>query len=399
VRAARRTRRAVVLGAALAAAGVARAEPPADGQLSDAAVLGATDHAVRVESVMTHVSIFDQDGHGYQSQAGPVLGAGSERARIFEAQTEVVLSQGPRLTHRIWIPVDLVTAASPDALDDSRPDVVSEPSRHVTAAAIDVASTYKASRVLRVTVENGVHLEQPFRSWNTMLGVSRSFADEATTLSANVGNIYDWLDLFDVQGLRHGITSRTSTTASVGVTQVLTPTTVVHADYGWTLQAGTLGNTWNSVPLESGVRGPELLPDRRSRHALVGRASQFLPWNGALRLYYRLYADDWSLVAHSIEGQLAQRLSPEIYVAALYRFHTQDGVSFFTTLAAPSAPLRTADSDLAPLGSHTVGGRIVADVPLRGEARTLHFELAYERYWRTNDLWMNVFTCATGVRF
>ena len=38
-------------------------------------------------------------------------------------------------------------------------------------------------------------------------------------------------------------------------------------------------------------------------------ASQWLPWNGALRAYYRFYADDWGIVAHSVEAQLLQRLT------------------------------------------------------------------------------------------
>jgi hypothetical protein len=135
------------------------------------------------------------------------------------------------------------------------------------------------------------------------------------------------------------------------------------------------------------------------RHALVARAAQWLPWNGALRLYYRFYADDWGIVAHSIEGQLMQRLTPEVYVGGLYRFHTQTGPRFFTTLAPLDATYRVADSDLAPLDSQTVGGRIVMDLPLRGEVRALHMELSCERYVRTNDLWINIVSWATGFRF
>jgi hypothetical protein len=187
--------------------------------------------------------------------------------------------------------------------------------------------------------------------------------------------------------------------ASLGFTQVLGPTTVVNLNYGLTVQAGELGNTWNAVPLTSGVRGPELLPDERVRHAVVGRMSQFLPWNGALRLYDRFYADDWGIIANSAEGQILQRLSPELYVGALYRFHTQNGPRFFTTLAPVDATLRTADSDLAPLQSHTIGAKIVGDAPGGGIAHAIHYEVEYDRYFRTNDLRMDVVTCALGLSF
>ncbi len=146
-------------------------------------------------------------------------------------------------------------------------------------------------------------------------------------------------------------------------------------------------------------RGPELLPAERVRHALVARLAQFLPWNGALHAYYRFYTDDWGNTAHSVQAELLQRLSRAVYVGALYRLHHQSGVSFFTPLADPAATLRTADSDLAPFDAQTLGGKVTIDAPMPGAVRALTFEFGYERYFRTNDLAVDVFTCATGYRF
>jgi hypothetical protein len=350
---------------------------------------------------MTRITSFNQYGHGYQSQAGPILGPGSERATILEPQLQVVASQGDRLKHVFYVPVDVITAASPDAIDNgpASVDVVSSASRHNVAGTIDWAATYRADPESDLTMNGGLHLEEPFRSWHGGLGGSHAFAGGDTVVAATALELFDWFDRFDISGHRRGRTDRSSTTGSIGVTQIVTTTTVVSANYGLTVQEGELGNTWNSVPLASMDRGPEILPHERVRHALVARVSQFLPWNGALRLYYRLYADDWGLVAHSVEGQLMQRLLPSLYLGALYRFHTQTGVAFFKTLAQPDSSWRTADSDLAPLQSHTVGGRIVIDLPIDTQIRMLHFEVGYERYFRTNDMTIDIFTCATGYRF
>jgi hypothetical protein len=258
---------------------------------------------------------------------------------------------------------------------------------------------YKADAATDLSMRNALRLEEPFRSWSSGLGARRSFADEDTVVSANVIESFDWFDRIDITGHRHGHVNRAGTTGSLSVTQVLTPTTIANVNYGVTVLAGQLGNTWNSVPLTMGIRGPEILPQERVRHALVGRASQFLPWNGALRGYYRFYADDWGIVAHSVEGQLMQRISPLLYIGGLYRFHRQTGARFFTTLALDDGSLRIADSDLAPLDSHTIGGKIVADFPLVGDLRALHCEVGYERYFRTNDLQQNIVTWATGFRF
>ncbi len=387
----------IAVVAVIASARTGRADGPAapGALLRDQDILGPATPTFHVDAVTTRLTSFNQYGNGYQAQGGPTPSSpGSERATIFEPQVEVDATQGPRLSHRFWVPVDVVTNASADAID-----VMTNASRHVESGAIDWAAKYKVDRDSDVTVRSGIHLENPFRSWTAGLAWSRSLADGDTVVSASSLEVFDWFDRFDIHGGRHGRTDRTSTTVSAGVTQILTPTTVANVNYGITMQRGEMGNTWNSVPIEGDTRGPELLPNERVRHALVARAAQFLPWNGALHVYYRFYADDWGNVAHSAETELLQRVSRALTLGALYRFHRQTGVDFFTTLADPDALLRTADSDLAPFDAQTVGGKVMVDAPVRGEIRALHIEVGYERYFRTNDLHIDVFTCATGYRF
>jgi hypothetical protein len=369
-----------------------------DAKPTDAQILGPEDTALRIESITTRITGYNQYGFGYQSKAGPIGGPGSERLLVFEPQVEVVATQGDRVTHRIWVPIDVVTAASPHSFEPT-PDVVSGASRKLEGGTFQWSTTYKADRGSQVALTSGLHIENPFRSWNAGLSGSRALADQNTVVAGSVVGILDWFDRFLITGVRNGRAERSTTMASAGVTQVLTPTTIVHVNYGLTVQEGELGNTWNVVPLANGERGAELLPSSRTRHALVGRMSQFLPWNGALRLYYRFYTDDWGIEAHSVEGQIMQRLTPTLYLGALYRFHTQTGPFFFTTHAPLDATLRVADSDLAPLQSHTLGGKLVGDVPVRGLARLLHFEVEYDRYFRSNDLQMDVVSCALGLRF
>jgi hypothetical protein len=358
-------------------------------------VLDSSGPLLHVVSVGTQVTAFNQFGYGYQSKDGPPRGPGSERASIVEPQAEVVFLLGDRMTNRFWMPFDVVTSAS--AL--VHPDVVSSASRHVVSGTFDWLTNYRVNRVTEVMTQSAFHLEEPFRSFSAGLGLSRSFADEASVISVSGLDVFDWFDRFDINGHRHGHADRNGNTGSVGFTQVLTPTTVVNANYGITHLEGVLGNTWSVVPLAVGVRGPEILPSVRTRHALVGRLAQWLPWNGALHLYYRFYADDWGIVAHSVEGQLMQRLTPELYLGGYYRFHSQTGASFFTTRAPLDAALRTADSDLGPLDSDTIGGKIVLDLPVAGRVRSLHFELAVERYFRTNDLQMDIVSWASGFHF
>lgn len=373
-----------------------------DKELSDEAILGdaAKQPWLRITSVMMRMTGFVQDGHGYQSKAGPLLGPGTERLTVFEPQIDIYAQQGDRFTHRLWIPIDMVTAASTNALDRG-PDVMSKASRQNEAGTVDWTTTYKHDAETDISIRNGVHVEEDFRSWHGGLAVNKGWNDRQTVVSGGMLTFIDWFDRFTIYGGRRGRTTRTSVTGSLGVTQILTPTTVANASYGLTIQSGELGTTWNSVPLQVGWRGTELLPERRVRHALVGRFSQALPWNGVLKGYYRWYTDDWSIRAHTIEAQLLQRFNDWLYIGGTYRFHAQQGASFQTERGSISTLFRTADSDLATLDAHTVGGKVVADFPLgeRGGPKALHVELAFDRYWRDPDLEVDIFTCATGFSF
>jgi hypothetical protein len=363
----------------------------ADEPLATDAIFGPP-RPYSIESVGTRFTHYAQAGHGYQSQAGGP--PGSEELTVEQPQLEVVAHQGERITHRLWVPMDVVSAASPDALD-----AVSTASRTNEAGSIELSSTWQATRATAATLHGGFHLEEPYRSWDFGLALAHSFADDNAVLSASVNQYFDWLDTYDIHGTRLDRAGRSSTNANLGITQLLSSRTVGHLDYGVTLQNGTLGNSWNVVPLATGTLDDEKLPRFRQRHAFVGRLAQSLPWRAALHLYYRFYADDWGVLAHSAEAALYQRLGPWLWLRATYRVHQQSGVSFFTTAALPTATLRSADSDLAPFVAQTFGGTVGVELKMIPRLRQLSADFSYERYVRSNDLHVDIFSVGFGLRF
>jgi hypothetical protein len=214
-----------------------------------------------------------------------------------------------------------------------------------------------------------------------------------------VNQIFDWLDRFNIFGTRLGRDYRSSTNGNIALTQLLSPTTVGHLSYGFTVQLGELSNTWNAVPLSTGNLDRELLPHLRHRHALVGRIMQALPWQGAIHGFYRFYADNWGILAHTVEVELYQHLSRFTYLRFNYRFHDQSAPYFWTTNASPTATYRSADSDLGAFYAQTIGGLFAVDMRFVRRVRDLHFDFGYERYFRSNDLVANIYTCAAGFRF
>jgi hypothetical protein len=372
----------------------------------DSDILGAPPPYIRIEAVNFRYSHFDQDGTGYQSRAaprggpgaelkltGPRGGPGSEWATVEQPQAEVIAKQGDRITHRIWVPIDIVTAASPDGID-----AVSTASRQNEAGSIDWTTTYKANDKTSVSFRDGFHSEENWRSWNVGLGFARSFAEDNTVIEGVVHQINDWFDKYTLRGAHDGHTVRSTTNFSGGVTQLLSPTTIAHLDYGLTLQRGQLSNGWNIVPLTTGDVALEIVPKTRVRHALAGRIAQFLPWNGAAHAYYRFYQDDWGIQGHTVELELYQRLSSISYLRLGYRFHRQSGADFYRTRVSPDFTLATADSDLARLDAHTFGVKGSLDLPVHF-AKKIHADVAVERYFRTNDLRVSVYSCGLGFLF
>jgi hypothetical protein len=362
--------------------------------LSDEQILGPPQ-GVHVESARLRFTHFDQEGRGYQSKADRhgVYLPGSEHLRVEQPELELTARQGA-LSHRLFVPVDIVTAASSDALDTT-----SSASRMNEAATFDLTSNYRPSPEIDGMVHVAFHVEEPYRSWQVGGGVSRSLAEDNAVLSFSVHQLLDELDRFDIHGNRFGRVYRSTSNANLGLSQLLSPTTVASLQYGGTLQHGELSNTWNAVPLQLGILGREYLPRTRGRHALRARVAQALPWGAALHASYRFYADSWHVVAHTLEYALYQRLSRAFYLRADYRMHIQDAPSFWALKMPKTVRPRTADSDLAELYAQTVGGAVAMDLPLRGGVRELHIDLGYERYFRSNDLRVNIYTCAVGFRF
>jgi hypothetical protein len=360
----------------------------------------------QLESVRFRFTHYDQRGVGYQSAAGPVGQPGSEQETVEQPQAEIVARLGDRVTERIWVPVDVVTAASPDhsvyglPVGSAPPDAVTTASRRNQAATFDTLTTYRWDRATDVSVRAALHLEEPFESWAWGLGATRSFAEDNTVLGVSVNQIVDWFDKFEADGHRNGRRNRATSNLNLSLTQVVSPTTVAALSYGGTWQFGTLGNTWSSVLLSDGTRGEERLPRERWRNALALRVAQWLPWEGALKVGYRAYLDDWRALAHTFDTQLHQRLPAGLQLRGTYRVHWQSGVRFFTSAADPAAGgYRTGDSDLARFVSQTLGGAVAWTRGLSGRVRDVHVDLGYERYFRSNNMTVDIATCGFGLLF
>ena len=364
---------------------------------SNAEIIGSSD-GWRVDDVELRTSYISQRGHGYQSQDGPLGTPGSEAMGVFEPYALVTVHQSPRVPHEITVPVDIISAASPDAVD-----ATTSASRRNESVDLEIRSTIKYSDHDTITTRVSGHYEEPLSSGTLGAGWRRSLADDNATIGVSGNVTIDGFDDHDHYGDYLGKTAKETFNANVSGSQLLSPTTVLDGAYGVTFQHGTLHTGWNAVPVANGALADEVLPTDRLRHALSVRISQHVPaTRSTLKLWYRAYLDDFGIAAHSVELAAYQYIVPWLYARGSYRYHHQTGADFFTTQIAMGydfAALRTSDSDLAPFSANEWSLQL-AMVRDRAPDAVRGWSLGAEvmRYWRSNDLQITVVALSIGRR-
>lgn len=158
--------------------------------------------------------------------------------------------------------------------------------------------------------------------------------------------------------------------ASLSVSQVLSPIAIGALTYDVTQLSGYQANPYRSV-VAGGSLEAERVPRNRLRHAAHVSVRAFSPPTETTAIAgYRLYADDWGIVAHTPELRVVQDLAPELALHLRYRYHRQSAADFYQDIydsADPSIePYLTEDDKLSAFDTHTVGGKLDLRLGLLG---------------------------------
>ncbi|MCB9591986.1 MAG: DUF3570 domain-containing protein [Sandaracinaceae bacterium] len=354
-----------------------------------------------IEQAGFRFAVFEQEGLGVQSQANTQTSArGSEHAWIFQPMAQIQVRQDRNATHNIAIPIDIVTAASTDALD-----AITSESRENEAGGADVVTTVRDNDHTSYQLHIGFHFEEYWGSGSLGAAVIESFADDNATFRAGVEVIHDSFDALEPSGRDPGpVVSRFTSNVNASISQLLSPTTIVSATYSFTTQFGHLETTYNSIPTATGERVADRYPRQRGRHALGGEIRQAIPESQTyLGLSYRFYADSFGASAHTTQATVTQYLG-DLWLRGHYRFHYQDAPSFWMAeapLGLPSWAPRTADSDLETLHAHELGlnARWFFDRHGALTWNSSFIQVGYLYYWRSNSLQSHVANVEIGLGF
>ncbi len=361
-------------------------------------------NAWKFEQAASRFTYYTQDGSGFQSQAGPGP-RGAETLDVWNPAGLFRARQNEKVEHSLLVPIDIITSASINSVD-----ATTSASRVNETITLDFKTRISTSKDDVVGARYGFHLEEWYRSIFGGIAYQRDLAQDNATVALSANGFFD---VFRPYGPYGGLWPpgnnadiRGALNMNAEVSQILSPTTLVKGSYGFTWQAGELITPWNSVPVNCDPqltvcpprnRVQEKFPRSRLRHAISGLLAQHIPATSTtLRLRYRFYADDFDVRAHTLRAQVYQYATPRAYIRASYRVHRQNAVFFWTpsiTLPGFSADApRTADSDLAELWAHEVGGKAFIYIDPPGQFQTQSLDLGYNYYWRTNDLRVHVFS-------
>jgi hypothetical protein len=275
--------------------------------------------------------------------------------------------------------VDIVTAASVDVTSQASITTVHE-RRYET----DVALAWAVNRRLTVTPRLVGSIENDYRSLHAGAAVALDSAHHERTLElAYTAAIDEVGRAGDPSFARAHDGHRLSLT----LTQVVDPRTFVDLVADGAIESGYLASPYRYVPIvdPAGVKLyalDEQTPGVRASLAALARVRRAIGrW--FVHADYRLYADTWSIVSHTVSARALLPLARgRVTLAALVRGYLQSGASFYRAtyvdngMGAPA--WRTRDRVLSPMRS--VSASLVADVALgRGSpADGMHLQAAID---------------------
>jgi Protein of unknown function (DUF3570) len=359
-------------------------------------------------------SYYTQEGNNSAVTGGVGTEKLTDIANNFDLKLLKVSKKGIKNSINISLGIDSYTSASSDNIDP----------RSITSASYSDVRIYPTlgwsmrddKRGLTLGITGSLSSEYDYKSKGLALSFAKSSADNNREISLKVGAFLDtWKVIlpYELRPAGYGTGSekdrnpvdykpRNSYSATVTLSQVINKRLQVALIIDPSYQEGLLSTPYHRVYLTSGTVALEKLPDTRLKLPIGLRANYFLGDRVVLRSFYRLYTDNWGLVAHTFNLETPVRLSPYITVSPFYRYHTQNAVKYFAPYmqSAVSSEFHTSDYDLAQLQSQFVGSgiRFTPRNGVMGMRAFNSLELRYGHYLRSTGLSSNIITLAAKFK-
>jgi hypothetical protein len=384
----------------------------AKAQVPDSTAAGYQARKLKISEINLVSSYYNQNGNNSAITGG----IGTEKLFDVANSLEVKLTKTDR-QQRIHtlsgeLNVDYYSSASQDNIDPLTISGASHTDTHVYPA-ISWNVQDPRSRTSR-GVSASYSTEYDYTSYGLNLNFARTSKDNNREVTLKAGVFLDtYMAILPSELRPNGYGSgaegdranlyykpRNTYNGSISLSQVVHKQLHVLFTVEPTYQEGLLSTPFHRTYFANGLEKVEKLPGSRVKVPLGMRGSYFLGDRTIIRAFYRFYADDWGMKAHTFSLEVPYKITPFFSLSPFYRFNTQSAVRYFAPYAQheANAMFYTSDYDLSGFQSH-FGGLGVRIAPPGGIMGIHHFaalEIRYGHYYRTagSGLNSNIITLA-----
>ena len=295
-------------------------------------------------------------------------GVGTERLTVYGPSFSMTRSVGNNVID-FQLGADIISSASTDNIDF----VVSSASRldARTYTNINYTRLFEKSK-MSINGGVGFSIESDYFSFAKFLGVTKTSEDEMQTYSAQLRVFNDDLRWGRLQGIEpvqliypaelrfqewYDTYRRDSYNLNLGFSQIVDERNVVGLYSVLSFQNGLLATPFHRIFFTDGSQAVENFPKQRYKGALAVKWNKFIGGNIVLKNTVNGYADNFGIIAVSIDNETAVKLNAKWTLLPSARFYIQQGSKYFAPFREvdPNAEFYTSDFDFSDHQTYKIG--------------------------------------------
>ncbi len=273
--------------------------------------------------------------------------------------------------------LDVMTCASVDVVTAATPLGYFQETRKEAGGGVSVRRDLTTIAVSGIgSLENdysaatgAISISQELAKRNTTLALAYSFTD------SDVGRAYDPNYNRDLDS--HAVT--------LSMTQVLSRQWIAQASGFAGFLNGMQSSVYRMVRFTNGTFGAEVVPDERMRFAGAVQVRGALARKLFVGGSYRLYSDDWGMLAHTGELTAFYTVNSSFTVRLRDRLHVQRGVPFYQSRFGRPFRYMTADRELGDFYGNLVGIKLSANFAEPSRGTELSIDAKVDGMWQVFD--------------
>lgn len=284
-------------------------------------------------------------------------GATTQRYQIDIQQLAFLTPIGPNFVLTADVIRESMTGASPlggvkVAEDDVRVVMsgasISEERQDVTLGG----AWYGESNVYKVSV--GQSIENDYDARYASIGTDFNFNQDSSTIGFTLSASNDELTPTDAeQANRIPFAEKSSRSAHIGYTQILTRNLIAQTGLGATRLEGYLSDPYKAGSI---ISPQDRRPDERLQYVWTFAFRYFMePVSTALQFDYRYFTDDWGIDSHTVKAGLERQFGVSLQLGLGLRWYMQSEAGFYEPYAVPQVTPQpeffSMDYRLSPYGA------------------------------------------------